>query len=194
MPEPPQPELFPPETAPPDTVGINARCLLQTRDGHRAVLVAGVSIAHYAVGDAMAEAYAMVQLVTQGWADQNEVARAFGRSERSVRRYQRRFEGGGLVVLGRPGSYPAGQPRLDRSRDRRVNTLRAQGSTSAGLDSAGRDWEAGVKVEHRSLTDRGIDQLPAISSKPSAFDTSFLAPPIPHLGRRAKRQLQLADP
>jgi len=44
------------------------------------VLVAGVPIAHYAVGDAMAEAYAMVQLVTQGWADQNEVARAFGRS------------------------------------------------------------------------------------------------------------------
>ena len=129
MPEPPQRELFPPETAPPDAVGINARCRLQTREGHRAVLVAGVPIAHYAVGDAMAEAYAMVQLVTQGWADQNEVARAFGRSERSVRRYQRRFEGGGLAALGRPGGYPAGRPRLDRSRDRRVNELRAQGKS-----------------------------------------------------------------
>jgi transposase len=29
--------------------------------------------------------------------DQNDVARAFGRSVRSVRRYQRRFEDGGLV-------------------------------------------------------------------------------------------------
>jgi hypothetical protein len=70
MPEPPQRELFPPETAPLDAVGINARCLLQTREGHRAVLVAGVPIAHYAVGNAMAEAHAMVQLVTQGWVDQ----------------------------------------------------------------------------------------------------------------------------
>jgi hypothetical protein len=32
------------------------------------VLVAGVPIAHYAVGDAMAEVYAMVQLITQEWA------------------------------------------------------------------------------------------------------------------------------
>jgi hypothetical protein len=84
------------------------------------VLVAGVPIAHYAVGDAMAEAYAMVQLVTRGWAEQNEVARAFGRSERSVQRYQRRFEGSGLIALGRPGGL-AGRPRVDRSRDRRVN-------------------------------------------------------------------------
>ena len=67
MPEPPQPELFPPETEPSDAIGLNARCLLQTRDGHRAVLGAGVPIVHYAVGDAMAEAYAMVQLATQGW-------------------------------------------------------------------------------------------------------------------------------
>ena len=70
MPEPPQPELFPPETPQVDAIGINARCLLRTCAGHRVVLVAGVPIAHYAVGDAMAEAYAMVQLVTQGWAGQ----------------------------------------------------------------------------------------------------------------------------
>lgn len=56
MPEPPQRELFPPEIALPDAVGINARYLLQTREGHRAVLVAGVPIAHYAVGDVITEA------------------------------------------------------------------------------------------------------------------------------------------
>jgi hypothetical protein len=42
----------------------------------------------------LAEAYAMVTLIEQGWADRIEVARAFGRNERSVRRYQRRFEDG----------------------------------------------------------------------------------------------------
>jgi len=33
-------------------------------------------LAQYAVGDRMAEAHAMVSLVEQGWADQNDVARA----------------------------------------------------------------------------------------------------------------------
>jgi transposase len=123
--DPPQPELLPFET---DAIGINARCLLKTQDGHRVVLVAGVPIVHYAFGDAMTEAYAMVQLVAQ-WADQNEVARGFDRSERSVRCYQRRFEGGGLAALARPGGYPAGRPRVARSRDRRVNQLRAEGKS-----------------------------------------------------------------
>jgi hypothetical protein len=66
-------------------------------------------IAHYTVGDAMGEAHAMVSLVEQGWADQIEVARAFGRDERRVRRYQRRFEDGGLAALGRSGGLSAGR-------------------------------------------------------------------------------------
>ncbi|HEU4733433.1 MAG TPA: helix-turn-helix domain-containing protein [Kofleriaceae bacterium] len=115
------------------------------------MLVAGVPIAHYAVGDAMAEAYAMVQLVTQGWADQNEVARAFGRSERSVRRYQRRFVGGGLVALGRPGGYPAGRPRLDRSRDRRVNTLRGQGKSHRQIAATVGVSEKAIRKQLRRL-------------------------------------------
>ena len=36
----------------------------------------------------VAEAYAMVFLVEQGFAQQTEVARAFGRSVRTVRRHQ----------------------------------------------------------------------------------------------------------
>jgi hypothetical protein len=63
-------------------------------------------------------------------------ARAFGRSERGVRRYQRRFEGGELVALGRPGGYPAGRPRLERSRDRRVHTLRVQGKSQRQIAAA----------------------------------------------------------
>jgi hypothetical protein len=62
-------------------------------------MVAGVVLAHYATGDRMAEAHAMVSLVEQGWADQSEVARAFGWSARTVRRDQRRYEDGGLAAL-----------------------------------------------------------------------------------------------
>jgi transposase len=190
VPEPPQPELFPPEIAPPDAIGINARCLLRTRDGQRAVLVAGVPIAHYAVGDAMAEAYAMVQLVTQGWADQNEVARAFGRSARSVRRYQRRFEGGGLVALGRPGGYPAGRPRLERSRDRRVHTLRAQGKSQRQIAAVVGVSEKAVRKQLRRLgwpAARSVQiELPIATpaadpnlSGPTAPATEAPAPPAP---------------
>jgi len=79
-----------------DTVAVKARCQLRTADGHRAVFVTGMPIAHYAVDDAMAEAHVMVSLVEQGWALQNDVARAFGRASRTMRRCQRRFEEGGL--------------------------------------------------------------------------------------------------
>lgn len=127
MPEPPPRDLFPDDRAPRDAVAINARYLVRTQDGHRVVLVAGMPIAHYAVGDAMAEAHAMVSMVEQGWAEQVDVARAFGRSDRSLRRYQRRFEEGGLAALGRPAGYPAGQPRTGRSRTTLVSRLRAEG-------------------------------------------------------------------
>ncbi len=99
-------ELFPQSDAPEGAVVVNERCLVRTRDGHRVVLVAGIPLAQYALGDGMAEAHAMVSLVEQGWADQNDVARAFGCSARALRRQQRRFEGGGLAALGRAGGYP----------------------------------------------------------------------------------------
>jgi transposase len=56
----------------------------------------------------MSEAHAMVSLIDLGWADQNDVAEAFGCSARTLRRHQRRFEEGGLAALGRPNGYPPG--------------------------------------------------------------------------------------
>jgi DNA-binding CsgD family transcriptional regulator len=124
--EPKQGELFPEVHAPHGATVINARCILRTRDAHRVVIVAGVVIAQYALGDRMAEAYAMVSLIDQGWAEQKEIARAFGCSARSVRRHQRRFEDGGLPALGRSGGYPKGQPRLPASRVSQVTRLKKQ--------------------------------------------------------------------
>ena len=81
-----EPDLFPDVGTPEGTTVVNDRCLVRTQDRHRVVIVSGVVLAQYAVGDQMAEAYAMVSLVEQGWADQNDVARAFARSARSLRR------------------------------------------------------------------------------------------------------------
>src|SRR5712692_7265769 len=122
-------DLFPEVRNPPGTCVINERCLVRTQDGYRIVSVSGVVLAQYAVTDRMAEAHAMVSLVDQGWADQNDVARSFGCSVRTVRRHQRRFEEGGLAALGQDRGYPQGRARLPVSRRRMVHQLRAEGQS-----------------------------------------------------------------
>jgi hypothetical protein len=122
-----QGKLFGEDEGPADVAVVNDRCAVRTQRGHRLVLVAGVPLAQYAVGDRMAEAHAMVSLVEQGWAEQDDVARAFGYSARTVRRYARRFAAGGLAALGRRGGYPRGRPRVRTSRLCLVGKLKREG-------------------------------------------------------------------
>jgi transposase len=122
-----QRELFDEQRAPEGVVLLNDRCLIRTKAGYRVVVVAGIVLAQYRLGDRMAEAHAMVSLVEQGWADQNDVASAFGCSARTVRRHQRRYETGGLSALGHGDGYPQGRRRLQRSRARWLARLRDQG-------------------------------------------------------------------
>ena len=127
-----QAKLFADEPAARDAIVINDRCVVRADGEARTVVVAGVVLAHFVVADRMAAAYAMVTLVEQGWADQNDVARAFGCSARTLRRHERRFDGGGLAALGRAGGYPRGRPRA-RSRDRRVGRLKAEGLSNRAI-------------------------------------------------------------
>jgi transposase len=120
-------DLFPDLRNPEGTQIINERCLIRTQDQHRVVLVSGIVLAQYALSDPIAEAYARVQLVEQGWATQSDVARAFACSTRTVRRDQRRFEEGGLAALGRPDGYPPGRARLTGSRRRLIEQLKGDG-------------------------------------------------------------------
>lgn len=80
---------------------INARCSLRLEEDQRVIVVAGLPVHHYRAEDAVAEAYAMVFLVESGFAQQTEVARAFARSERTVRRYQERYAQGGMPIEAR---------------------------------------------------------------------------------------------
>ena len=114
----------------PRRVVINGRCQLLMSGPDRVVLVLGVPVAHYLEGDQAGAAHAMVSLVDLGHAQQNEVAQAFSCSDRSVRRYQRRFEEGGLAALGRPDGYPVGRPRLKASRIRLVERFKAEGHSN----------------------------------------------------------------
>ena len=105
---------------------INGRCQLRQEGDQRVVVVAGLPVHHYAVGDAVAEAYAMVFLVDSGLAQQREVARAFGCSKRTVRRHQRRYAEGGMEALVvRPGWRP-GRRRISAKRLRVIEHCKSE--------------------------------------------------------------------
>lgn len=123
-----EPVLFSePAGFPQGVVVINSRCRIQERGGYRVVSVCGLPLAHFATGDRVGAAYAMVSLVDLGWARQGEVARAFGCDVRTVRRNQRRFEEDGLAALGRPRGFPRGRSRVPPRRREAVNRWKAEG-------------------------------------------------------------------
>jgi hypothetical protein len=115
---------------PPSTTIVNDSVLFRTEGTRRVISVHGVVFAHYDVTDRAAEAYAMVSLFELGYADQNDIARCFRYSPRTLRRYQQRLEVDGLAGL----ASPRGRPPVDASEqieprqfDRTILHLKTQG-------------------------------------------------------------------
>jgi DNA-binding CsgD family transcriptional regulator len=115
--------------APPssEAVVINSRCTLQMEGDQRVVVVAGLPVHHYSRDDPVAEAYAMVFLADSGFAQQNEVARAFSGSTRTVRRHQRRYGEGGMAALATRSGWRPGRRRIAVKRLRLIQRLKADG-------------------------------------------------------------------
>jgi hypothetical protein len=65
-------------TPPPGTIVLNDRVTIRTEGSRRAVFLQGLVLMHYDVTDHAAEECAMVTLFEAGYADQNDIARAFG--------------------------------------------------------------------------------------------------------------------
>jgi len=182
-------DLFPEVRNPEGVRIVNERCTIRTHDGHRVVLVSGIVLASYAVTDRMAEAYAMVSLVEQGWVNQHQVARAFDCSPRTIRRDQRRFENGGLTALGHGGGYPKGQSRLSGERSRWIHRLKTEGHSNREIARrAGVSEMAIRKLLHR-LGWKDAQQQPglipvetAMSANPnlSAFCAAGQTSPTSH--------------
>lgn len=116
-----------------NTVVINARCTLRTEEDQRVIVVGGLPVYHFCAADAVAEAYAMVMLVESGFAEQTEVARAFGKSDRTVRRHQERFGQTGMMGLGRPEGWRRGRRRISGKRLRLIERLRSQGLSNRAI-------------------------------------------------------------
>lgn len=122
-----------PSSADPNIVVINARCTLRMEGNRRVIVVAGLPMHHYRAEDTVAEIYAMVFLVESGFAQQAEVARAFGRSVRSVRRDQKRYAEGGMRALGREAGWRRGRRRLKGKRLRSVEQLKSEGLSNRAI-------------------------------------------------------------
>jgi transposase len=122
-----------PSPAASNTVVINARCSLRIEAGQRVIVVAGLPVHHYRAEDAVAEAYAMVFLVESGFAQQTDVARAFARSVRTVRRYQGRYAQGGMAALGREEGWRRGRRRICGQRLRSIEMLKSQGMSNRAI-------------------------------------------------------------
>lgn len=160
--------LFGTEPEAADVLVINDRCVVRVEGDLRIVVAAGVPLAHFVADDRMAAAYAMVSLIEQGWADQNDVARAFGCSPRTVRRFQRRYDEGGLTRLGRAAGYPKGR-RRGPSRDRVVSKLKAAGLSNRAIAHRLGIDEKSVRKRLRRLgwTPRRSDQIPLALAGPA---------------------------
>jgi len=111
------------------TVFVNDRVCVQTEEDQRVILVHGVVFSHYSIKDRTAEAYAMVLLFESGYADQNDIARCFGYSARSLRRYQERLRAGGLGALARPRGRPSGHKKTQK-RDQTILRLKTKGMSN----------------------------------------------------------------
>jgi transposase len=122
-----------PSPAASNTVVINARCSLRIEAGQRVIVVAGLPVHHYRAEDAVAEAYAMVFLVESGFAQQTDVARAFARSVRTVRRYQGRYARGGMAALGGEEGWRRGRRRVSGKRLRSIEMLKTQGMSNRAI-------------------------------------------------------------
>jgi transposase len=122
-----------PSAAASNTVVINARCSLRIEGDQRVIVVGGLPVHHYRAEDAVAEAYAMVFLVESGFAQQTDVARAFDRSVRTVRRHQARYVQGGMAALGREEGWRRGRRRISGQRLRSIELLKSQGMSNRAV-------------------------------------------------------------
>jgi hypothetical protein len=134
--DPDQSDLFPEFSPVPQMVLVNDRVSLQSEADQRVILVHGVVYSHYSREDRTAEAYALVKLHESGYADQNDLARSFGYSTRTLRRFQQRLHSGGLNALVRSqGRRPSGGSTGAKptARDRTILRLKTQGISNRGI-------------------------------------------------------------
>jgi len=139
----------------------------------------------------------MVSLVESGFAQQTEVARAFGRSVRTVRRHQKRYAEGGMAALGRDEGWRRGRRRIRGKRLRTIERLKSEGMSNRAIAHRFGISEMAIRKlvgsskpavdiaqpAFAEITTAAAEQKPAIgvpSSEPQGNDPDSAAPPANH--------------
>lgn len=158
-----------------DTITINARCTLRREGNAHMVCVAGLAMHQWIFGDQFAERYAMVSLVQCGYADQNDVARAFGYTTRTLRKHQRRYEIGGIAALGRSSGRPPGVDADPGPWVKTATVMRASGLSIRDIAhrlkvsiGAVSKWLARWSKSTMSPTEPSVELAPGAESNPQA--------------------------
>ena len=160
--------------APSNTVVINARCTLRAEEDQRVVVVGGLPVFHYCATDVIAEAYAMVMLVDSGFAQQTEVARAFGKSERTVRRYQERYVQRGMAGLERTEGWRRGRRRVSGKRLRSIERLKSEGLSNRAIAQRLGVNEKAIRKLVGPSESEGLEQFALATIADTAVESSSL--------------------
>jgi len=178
-----------------NTVIINARCSLRIEADARVIVVAGLPVHHYRAEDAVAEAYAMVFLVDAGFAQQTDVARAFGRSVRTVRRHQGCYAQGGMAALDRPEGWRRGRRRISGKRLRTIELLKSEGLSNRAIAHRLGVSERAIRKQVGASKPAGSEQL-AFAGMPATAAPGLPATCVsstPSTGDDAARSVPAAD-
>jgi DNA-binding CsgD family transcriptional regulator len=196
-----QKRLFAEQDEPSTSVIINGRCQIRKQGTIRVVVVGGIPLAHYVVGDRMSEAHAIVSLIEQGWAQQNELARAFECSERTIRRHQRRFEEGGLAALGRPSGYPRTRRRLANKRTGLVERWKAHGESNREIarrlgvsEKSVRKLLGRLGWKQKPAEQLSLDADPNLSGSAASQAADLSSPAVKAVETTAEQASSGADP
>ncbi len=201
---------FPPSAD--GSVYVSDRVSFRTEGTQCVISVHGVVFAHYAVEDRVAEAYAMIGLFESGYATQIQIAESFGYSVRSLRRYQERFQAGGVGALVRASGRPLGSVvgrSKQQGRDQTILHLKAKGSSNRAIagklglsETAIRKrlrrlgWQPSPEYSESSLPFPGPphgDRSPAADASDNAADVARITPDLtPH--RQATNEGLPIDP
>jgi len=157
-----------------DTVVINARCALRREGSLQMVSVAGLPMHHWVAGDRLGESYAIVNLLQCGYAQQTEIARAFGCTTRTVRRLQRRYELAGSSGLGRSSGRPAGRRGAPGPWVHRADLLKRGG---ASVRAIAQHLQVGVSTVSKWLRRTERPALAAAGKRSMAPGISRQCPP-----------------
>jgi len=155
-----------------DPIVVNERCLIYEVEGIRSVMVSGVPVYRYVVGERTEEHMFVVQAQQLGFASQQELADALGVSRRTIARIVKRYAEGGVSGLERKrgGAPPR---RLGEAQDTAIRKWHEQGLS--GREMARRLRVAPLTVQ-RALLRLGLPARPRggtpLSLFPSLEDSS----------------------